>query len=49
MPVPSDTYQTFQAKGEREDLSDIIYNIAPTQTPFMSAIGRGKATAVYHK
>lgn len=33
--------------GNREDLSDIIYNIDPTETPFVSAIGRTKASAVY--
>jgi hypothetical protein len=33
----------------REDLSDVIYNISPTDTPFMSTIGKAKATAVYHE
>jgi len=35
--------------GQREDLSDIIYNISPTDTPFMSTIGKSKATAVNHE
>ena len=43
------TYQTFQAIGEREDLSDVIYMITPTDTPMMSSIGKGKATAVFHE
>jgi len=43
------TYQTYTAIGQREDLSDIIYNISPTDTPFMSSIGKTKATAVYHE
>tara|TARA_R100000315_G_scaffold3188_1_gene1054 strand:+ start:14280 stop:15233 length:954 start_codon:yes stop_codon:yes gene_type:complete len=43
------TYQTFQAIGEREDLSDVIYMITPTETPMMSSIGKGKATAVFHE
>ena len=43
------TYQTYTAIGQREDLSDVIYNISPTETPFMSSIGKGKATAVYHE
>ena len=42
-------YQTYTAKGQREDLSDIIYNISPTDTPFMSSIGKTKATAVLHE
>lgn len=32
--------------GAREDLSDIIYNITPKDTPFMSNAGRGSADAV---
>jgi hypothetical protein len=43
------TYQTYTAIGQREDLSDVIYNISPTDTPFMSSIGKGKATATYHE
>ena len=31
----------------REDVSDIISNISPTQTPFLSAAGTGKASATY--
>ena len=29
-------FETYTTKGIREDLADIIYNIAPTETPFMS-------------
>ena len=43
------TYQTYTAIGQREDLSDVIYNISPTDIPFMSSIGKTKATAVYHE
>jgi hypothetical protein len=43
------TYQTYTAIGQREDLTDVIYNISPTDTPFMSTIGKTKATAVYHE
>ena len=43
------TYQTYTAIGQREDLSDVIYNISPTDTPIMSSIGKSKATAVYHE
>jgi len=48
MGIIANTFQTFQAKGNREDLSDIIYNISPTDTPFMSAIGKEKATGTSH-
>ena len=43
------TYQTYTAIGLREDLSDVIYDISPTDTPFMSSIGKTKATATYHE
>ena len=43
------TYQSYQAIGQREDLSDVIYNISPTDTPFMTSVGKTKATAVYHE
>ncbi len=43
------TYQTYTAIGQREDLSDVIYNISPTETPLMSSIGKAKATATYHE
>ena len=37
------------ALGVREDLTDVIYNISPTETPFMSNIGRTKCTATTHE
>ena len=43
------TYQTYTAIGQREDLMDVIYNIAPTETPFMSSIGKSSATARLHE
>lgn len=43
------TYQSYQAIGQREDLSDVIYNISPTETPFLNSVGKTKATAVYHE
>lgn len=43
------TYTKYDAVGQREDLSDVIYNISPTDTPIMSSIGKTKATAVNHE
>jgi hypothetical protein len=43
------TFQTYTAVGQREDLTDTIYNIAPTETPFMNSIGKTKATARLHE
>jgi hypothetical protein len=43
MAIVANTFETFQTVGIREDLSDIISNIAPTDTPFWTAIKSGKA------
>ena len=42
-------YDRYSAIGAREDLSDVIYDISPTDTPIMSSIGKSKATGVYHE
>jgi hypothetical protein len=49
MALPNNTHSTYAAVGNREDLSDQIYRIDPTDTPFMSAIEREKASAVNHE
>jgi hypothetical protein len=49
MAIPTSTFATYQAVGNREDLSDMIYRIDPTDTPFMSAAEKEKATAVNHE
>lgn len=49
MAVIADTYETFTAVGQREDLTDMIFNIAPTETPIVSSMGRGRAKAVLHE
>jgi hypothetical protein len=43
------TYTRYDAVGAREDLSDVIYNISPQDTPIMSSIGKTSAKAVYHE
>jgi len=40
MAIVSNTFLSYSAKGIREDLSNIITNIAPEETPYMSNIGR---------
>ena len=40
MAAVSNSFSTYDAKANREDLSDAIYNIDPFDTPFISAIGR---------
>lgn len=49
MSLPTNTFATYEAIGNREDLSDVIYRIDPTDTPFISGIEREKATAVNHE
>src|ERR1700741_4399293 len=49
MAMPTNTFATYEAIGNREDLSDVIYRIDPTDTPFMSGIEREKASAVNHE
>jgi len=49
MAVATGTWTAHTAVGQREDLQDIIYNISPEETPFLSNIGRSKATAVLHE
>lgn len=49
MAVPTNTFTTYAAIGNREDLEDMIYRISPTETPFMSRVSKGNATAVLHE
>lgn len=49
MTLATSAFTTYAAVGNREDLSDVIYRIDPTDTPFMSSIERAKATAVNHE
>jgi hypothetical protein len=49
MTVPTATFQAFQAVGNREDLTDLIYNIAPTETPFLSNAAREEMAAAFHE
>lgn len=49
MAQPADTFSSYDAIGNREDLSDVIYDISPTDTPFMSGIAKTTATATFHE
>ena len=40
MPKVTNAFTTYNAVGNREDLSNTIYNIDPFDTPVMSAIRR---------
>jgi hypothetical protein len=54
--MPNRSYSTNQVRqglgevgGAREDLSDIIYNIDPTESPILTAAGSTTATGVLHE
>lgn len=44
MAIVTNTFTTYSAKGIREDLSNVITNISPEETPFISNIGRESVT-----
>jgi len=43
MTQPTNTFDTYDAIGIREDLSDVIYNVDPDETPFYSKSSKTKA------
>ena len=49
MPAPTNTFLTTAAIGNREDLTDIIYRISPTQTPVLNMASKSKATNTLHE
>jgi len=50
MPIGvTNAFSTFTAIGIREDLTDVIYDISPTETPFMSNIARVRAKQKVHE
>lgn len=50
MAQPSNLFDSYDnANSIREDLSNIIYNISPEDTPFMSAVGRGSVSNTYYE
>lgn len=40
---------SYDVVGIREDLRDVIYNISPEETPFLSKCKKSKATNTYHE
>lgn len=49
MAQPTNTYDTYDQTGIREDLSDMIHDISPDETPFFTACGKSKATNTLHE
>jgi hypothetical protein len=49
MAQPTNTFDSYDAVGIKEDLSDVIHNVSPEETPFYSACKKTKATNTYHE
>ena len=49
MAQPSNTFDSYDAVGIREDLSDIIYDVSPEETPFYTKCKKVKATNALHE
>ena len=49
MAQPTNTFDSYDAVGIREDLSNIIHDISPEETPFYSACAKVKASNTYHE
>jgi hypothetical protein len=49
MAQPTNTFDSYDAVGNREDLQDKIYMVSPEKTPVMSAGRRFKANAKFHE
>jgi predicted pyridoxine 5'-phosphate oxidase superfamily flavin-nucleotide-binding protein len=47
MAIVANTFTRYSAVGIREDLSNVIYNISPEETPFISNIGRESVKNTY--
>jgi hypothetical protein len=47
MAQVANTFETYDAVGNREELADRIYQITPEETPFLSLIGRKPVSSVH--
>ena len=49
MAQPTNTFDSYDAVGIREDLSDVIYDVSPDETPFYTACAKVSASNTYHE
>jgi len=49
MAQPANTFDSYDVKGIREDLENVIYDISPEETPFYSSLKKVKASNTYHE
>ena len=49
MAQPTNTFDSYDARGIRESLEDIIYDISPSESPFYSSMAKVTAKNTYHE
>lgn len=49
MAIPTNVTETFDRVGIKPSFADVIYNISPVETPFISNAGKSTATQTLHE
>jgi hypothetical protein len=49
MAQPSNTFDSYDAVGIREDLANVIYDVSPEETPFYTTCKKVTASNTYHE
>ena len=49
MAQPTNTFDTYDSKALKEDVSSVIYNVDPSEVPLLSSIPKVSATNTLHQ
>ena len=49
MAQPTNTFDSYDSIGNREDLTNLISLVAVTETPFLSSLKTEKISSTYHE
>ena len=49
MALPTGIFETYDAIGNREDLSDMIWDVSPSETPVLTAMKKKSASGTLHE
>ncbi len=49
MTQAAETFDSYDTVGNREDLSNLIHDVSPSETPILTAIKKGKAKNTLHE
>ena len=49
MAQPTNTFDSYDSVGNREDLSNLISMVAVTETPFLSSLKNQNINSTYHE